>query len=134
MSRGVFPRIFIGAFLVLAGWVGYQAYQESRRTAAIQDEIGKLEAEKAKIVQENAFLQNRVEYLRTDDFQKQEAKEKLNYREDGEKVVIIKPMADVLGEDTENAAATSGEVRPTVYFQSPNYRKWWNEFFGASGE
>lgn len=128
MIRTILIAAVLMALIGVVGWVGFKSYREMERNDRIQEEIQALEKEKSRIQQENSLLQDRIEYLKTDTFQRQEAKEKLNYREAGEKVVIIKQVAGV----AEKAIPESSykENRPEVHFQVPNFRKWWRQFFG----
>lgn len=133
MVRTLFLRgIFVG-LLAVAAWLGYGAYKEVQRGDAIQEEIMKLRSEQQKIRRDNIFLQERIEYLKTDDFQEQEAKEKLNYHKEGEKVVIIKseteepPKTESVAGVWRSVGENSGQTNVT--FPVPPYRKWWQHFF-----
>ena len=108
-------------------WLGYQTYKEFRRGEEIKQAIAQVEQEEGRIRQENATLKDDIAYFQTSDFQEREAKEKLNYQETGEHVVIFQPGAaptDNKVSFSEHSGATD-----TVIFRKPNYRLWWEQFF-----
>jgi cell division protein FtsB len=125
--------IIRGAFLiffVLASWIVYQIYREMERNQSIQDEIVQLQTEGSKIRQENASIRDRIAYFKTDDFQEKEAKEKLNYQEEGERVTIIKPSPSASASERVTISSEGGSGdKPTILFQQPSYQKWWQQFF-----
>ena len=129
MFRSAIAKAALIAFAGFALWMSFQVYGELKRGRSIQEEITTLQREGSKIRQENSLLKDKIEYLKTDDFQEREAKDKLNYQEDGERVAIIKQSA---GSDTAHViispGATDGSA-VTVTFQEPNYQKWWRKFF-----
>ncbi|MEI8103369.1 MAG: septum formation initiator family protein [Candidatus Moraniibacteriota bacterium] len=133
----MFRRLLLGIFLILVTtvlvWLGYQTYQEFRRGQAVDREILQLKEESNRIRQENTSLKNNIEYLKTDDFQKREAKGELNYQENGERVVVFQPGTNT----TSNPSSSGNKVSfsenknetPSVIFRKPNYQIWWEQFF-----
>jgi len=126
------PRRLLVVLMVLGvgsvlSWLAFQTYQEFRRGQAVQREIDQLVQEGSQIRQENASLKDNIEYFKTNDFEEREAKEKLNYQANGERVVVFQASADPVEKKvsfSENTGSTD-----TVIFRKPNYRLWWEQFF-----
>jgi len=125
--------IFLIVVMIVLVWLGYQTYQEFRRGQAVDREILKLKEESNRIRQENTLLKNNIEYLKTDDFQKREAKSELNYQENGERVVMFQPGTSVHSESQPSEGkvsfSESKSETPSVIFRKPNYQVWWEQFF-----
>lgn len=120
--------ISIAVFLVIAGGVAFfsvPALKEARRSKMIEAEIENLRTEAEKINSENNFLREKIEYLKSDHFKESVAKDRLNLRNKGEKVVVVQPNA----EKEDNSKKTLGEETTTESFddetEKPNYKKWW---------
>lgn len=120
--------ISIAVFLVIAGGVAFfsvPAIKEARRSKMIEAEIENLRTEAEKINSENNFLREKIEYLKSDHFKESVAKDRLNLRNKGEKVVVVQPNA----EKEDNSKKTLGEETTTESFddetEKPNYKKWW---------
>jgi cell division protein FtsB len=135
--KKVFVFFFSGGilFLGIVGslFVGYRAYEESKRNKSILVEIQALEREANQVDQENRKLRDRIEYLQSDSFREQEAKRLLEYQKSGEKVVFIRGRTKTAAKKSE-----SGDFRasvPTVLGatspEMPNPIQWWYEFFGS---
>jgi cell division protein FtsB len=127
MSRRLLILLVLVGVAGVLVWLGLQTYQEFHRAQAVQQEIDQLEREGSRIRQENASLKNNIEYFKTSDFQEREAKEKLNYQENGEHVVIFQPGAAV-PEKKVSFSENSGSVAGVV-FRKPNYQLWLEQFF-----
>lgn len=95
--------------------------QEVNRQWQVQRQIQTLEAQVHGEQASIAELQNLNEYFRTDDFQERLAREKLNYRAPGEKVVLIP--------DRELGQTDSDVTKKDVPEELPSFRQWWNAFF-----
>ena len=110
----------IGVSIVAVLFLLVSLAQEMNRRIAIQREVSRFEQEVQTMQRKVVELENLNQYFRTDAFQDRLAREKLNYRGEGEKVVFVP--------DTENAPeeAKSLEVKPREY-SIPE--KWWRIFF-----
>jgi hypothetical protein len=97
------------------------------RGKRIQEEIASLHAEAEKTQKENSLLKEKIKYFQTDDFQEQEARNKLNYQTPDEKTVVIKPGVSKGEVKIEEPAP----IIPKVQDLLPNYEKWWTQFFAA---
>lgn len=123
-------RVGIVGLVLLVSWVIYVSSKQIARNGRIENEVSMLQNEADKIRRENETLGEKIAYFSSADFREQEAKEKLGMKKEHEEVVVIKehPQSEVLNE--------SGGERPMVtdVFDdtTPNYRKWWQVFFGHS--
>lgn len=124
--RSLAPKLFALVTLVLAIWVGYVASKGLDRSRNIQREVASLQAEARKIERDNRTLRERVGYFQTENFQEEEAKQKLNYQNPDEKVVVVKSSAAVPQENVESARPSAPALSEDF---RPNYEKWWNRFF-----
>ncbi|KKT89900.1 MAG: hypothetical protein UW87_C0001G0010 [Candidatus Moranbacteria bacterium GW2011_GWC2_45_10] len=109
---------------VAAIYVIYVAGKEAYRGRKIEKEIEALRQEAEQIRAENGGLQEKISYFDTNEFREKIAKEKLNLKKEDEKVVEIRPVAMIKGDQAEapeQPTAPSPEIK--------NYRKWWNRFF-----
>lgn len=70
---------------------------------------------------ENEELKKRLAEVQTPEFVEKEAKERLGLAREGEVIVII----------PEGETATAGEAKPEM---EPNWKQWWNLYFGKKGE
>jgi cell division protein FtsB len=113
--------------LVLAFWIANSTWKEMGRSNRIQEEIASLRSEAERTQKDNTLLQEKIRYFQTDEFQSQEARNKLNYQSPDEQTVVIKPSMRVENEKPQEA--TPVYQRPQNF--SPNYEKWWQQFFSA---
>ena len=125
-SKPFFSILFAVAGIIIAGWISYLSFKESKRNNQINAEIDSLKAEAENLRQNNQEMTDKISYFETPEFQEKMAKEKLNLQKEGESVAVIKPNPslrnDQTGEDN-NIGKVSGSV------ESPAYKKWWNYFF-----
>lgn len=114
-------------------FVGYRAYEESKRNKSIVAEIQALEREANQVDQENRKLRDRIEYLQSDSFREQEAKRLLEYQKSGEKVVFIRERtkASVKKNESNSFLEHSPMVLGVTSPETPNPVRWWYEFFGS---
>ncbi len=120
------PRLFALATLALAFWVGYVAYKGLDRNRKIEQEVASLQAEAQKIEKDNKTLRERIGYFQTDNFQEEEAKQKLNYQNPDEKVVVVKSSTALSSENDSSVRPSTPSVPEDL---RPNYEKWWSRFF-----
>lgn len=128
--QNIMSKSLLILLMCVAFFIARATMREVERGNRIQQEIASLQTEAQKVQRENGILQEKIRYFQTDEFQSQEAKEKLNYQNPDEKVVVIKPS--VQGISSEN---TAQQQQATVALQDdpnrllPNYLQWWKQFF-----
>lgn len=122
----VFSVICIVAGLAVAAFVSYKASKEMKRSSQIEEEINVLRREAEKIRSDNQNMKERIAYFETREFQEREAKEKLNFQKEGEKVVVVRPSQ--FQEIKDGGDVQGGESAKTEE-AIPNYKKWLNYFF-----
>jgi len=114
------PRIIVLVAGVVAVFIMIALAQEMNRRLQIQREIARLEGEVYGLEKTIIEMENLNQYFRTDAFRERMAREKLNFRGEGEKVVLL--PADVAGASDGIMAAEEMES-----YSIP--RRWWNAFF-----
>ena len=125
-SSTIFLRLVLVAILLLSGWLYMLSRKENVRDKTIGSEISRLEMEAEKIREDNLSLKDRIAYFSSDAFQEREAKEKLDYRKQDEKVVMVRPSREgVLTPTTLLSSDESGYNEQDI----PNHRKWWKLFW-----
>jgi len=98
--------------------------KEAKRSKMIEDEIEGLKAEAEKINSENNFLREKIEYLKSDHYKESVAKDRLNLRNMGEKVVVVQPGSDSDSKDGDAQTASDNSDSDAMK-NIPNYQKWW---------
>jgi len=124
-------RLFLSItfFIMISAGVAFfsiPTLKEAKRSKMIEVEIESLRLQADKINTENNFLRERIEYIRSDHYKESVAKDRLNLRNVGEKVVVVQPGSEkysdfkkTLGEET---VFDEGETDDK---NIPNYMKWW---------
>ena len=125
--RFIVSYILILAMLAAISFVSYRAFQEMQRKKQIEKEINSLREEAEKVRQDNQDLLDKISYFESPQFQEWEAKRKLNFQKPDENVVIVKPSPSK--ESGDNKIAGEFEQKEISADNSPNYIKWWNQFF-----
>jgi cell division protein FtsB len=104
---------------------GLAISKEAYKKRQIQKEIDQLKNEAERIKKENLDLDEKIQYLGSQDYQKKEAKDKLNLQSPGENLVVIKPSIgkkEAVAAEFENLPAREEE-------KNTNQKKWWDYFF-----
>lgn len=114
------PRIVLGVALVIGVFLLISLAQEMNRRLQVQREVRRLEQEVQEMQKTVTHLENLNQYFRTDAYQERLAREKLNYKAEGEQVILIPENAT----PHDQAVATS-ETADTVSIPE----KWWRIFF-----
>lgn len=119
------PLIFLGAlaagaFLVV---VGVSMVQEIRRRYVLEQHIKTLRTDVAARESRIGELRRLREYLATDDYVERVAREKLNYRRLGERVVVIPAVP---------SPSPSPSPQPDEPTSVPPPRAWFRHLFGPS--
>lgn len=98
------------------------SYRLSRTVAALEEEVAAMRAE-------NEALKQRLEYVGTDAYIEEAAREKLRWVEPGDTAVIL-----LSSEDKEAPVATPLPSRGTLQgeevIEKPNWQRWLDLFFG----
>lgn len=112
-------KLFVALAGIVAILIVFSLAQEMNRRLAVQREIVRLENEASKLEKNLIQMENLNQYFKTDDFAELMAREKLNYRAPGEKVVLIPEQPMVKGVSDEMAEENN----------RPIPKKWWDAFF-----
>lgn len=110
------------ATAVLLGMLGLVMLVSARliiQKQEVDKEIAQLQAKADKINSQNQELSELIKYLNTPEYTDRQAREKLNLKKEGEHVVV-------LPKDSEN----DGTVAGANLDSRPNYKKWYDYFFG----
>lgn len=98
------------------------AYRLSRVVAALEEEVAAMRAE-------NEALKERLEYVSTDAYIEEAAREKLRWAEPGDTAVIVLSSEDK--EAPEMTPVPSREARQgEEVMEKPNWQRWLDLFFG----
>lgn len=97
--------------------------KEHTRITGIEQEINTLQEKADQINGENNDLKEKIAYFKTDEFKEREAKEKLNYQKEGERVVIVKNRTQ--DPPAQENAEEINEIEENI----PNHIKWWHQYF-----
>lgn len=122
-SSGFWIKFFLFISLAVFFLVAYSLVKETRKKYQIQKEVDKLKEEAVSLEQGNQKLKGLIDYFETDNFSEKEAREKLNVKKEGEKLVILKEQEIVL--DKEEEESGEEDVKPDI----PNWLKWFEYFF-----
>ena len=110
----------IGILIVL----GFNVGKEYLEKKSIEEEIAYLEEQINQLDHQKDELGALIEYVQTDAFVKQEAREKLNLTSEGESVIII-PDVDA---DPSDLNSSANQTRGVVLGES-KLKLWWEYFF-----
>ncbi len=93
----------------------------------INQEIAKSAEETKQLQEENKRLENLIEYYQSTSYKEQEARLKLGYQKEGEKVFVV-PKSQEEEEQEEKEKAENTKKKNSLV-SKPNYSKWWEFFF-----
>lgn len=115
------PKIILSIAGIVLVFILVSLAQELNRRWQYQREVEQLKQEVYKSEQQLTKLANLNTYFKTEEYKERLAREKLNYRAPGEKVILIP-------QDTaEPSSAKASEGRPAP--AASIARRWWNAFF-----
>lgn len=117
----VSPKIVAGVAGVIAVFILSSLAQEMNRRLQVRREVVRLEQEARQLEKRLVELDHLNQYFRTDAFQERMAREKLNYKAAGEKVVLI---ADPPFSEVSPLLNNAAEAPVSVPL------RWWRVFFG----
>ena len=111
-------------FVLAAAWIVgiliiFSLVQEMNRRLSVQREIVRLESDANKLEKNLIQMENLNQYFKTNDFAELMAREKLNYRAEGEKVVLIPEIEAVQDESAETDQVDERSIP----------KRWWDAFF-----
>ena len=92
----------------------------------INQEIAKSEEETKQLQEENKRLENLIKYYQSTSYKEQEARLKLGYQKEGEKVFVVPKSQEEQGEEEETIAE---KTKKNGLAAKPNYLKWWEFLF-----
>lgn len=115
------PKVVLGVAGLIIFFILLSLAQEMNRRWQVQREVRQLEQQVRGMERSVVELENLNQYFRTDDYQERLAREKLDYRAPGEKVVLI-PEEDV---SSSEASAAEEQDSPSVSIPE----RWWHIFF-----
>lgn len=121
LNSWLFLLIGIGLFFILAVVLTKEAW----RSYQVSSDVAQLEAEIGALEQKNVDLADFVDYLGSDAYQEQAAKERLGLKKPGEKVVAL-PDISVADESGDPLAQSIAEEKEDT---RSNPRKWWDYYF-----
>ena len=123
MADGLNLKLIVGVSLVIAFFILLSLAQEVNRKWQIQTQVATLEEEARTLEHRVIELENLNQYFRSADYQERLAREKLNYRAEGEFVVL-------LPEETEKEVSSESiTVIPEPKEITSIPLKWWYVFF-----
>src|SRR5581483_5979468 len=117
------PRVIIAGVGVIALFIAVSFAQELHRRWQYQTQVDQLEQTAHDIEKNVTELSNLNQYFQTPEYVERIAREKLNYRAPGEKVVLI--PEDQQAQDTTNNAPRLHDKATPIPLQ------WWHTFFGG---
>ena len=123
-KKGVQIIILTICLLIILIIIAVPLVKKVKKQLAVNSEIQELEEEIAILEGQKSELSGVIDYLQTDQYVKDRAKQDLNYKEPGEQVVVIKK------EDTnENADDKNADDKLADISGRNNIVKWWYYFF-----
>ncbi|MDP2837907.1 MAG: septum formation initiator family protein [Candidatus Moranbacteria bacterium] len=131
VARRYLIRGGVVLMVALISWVAFLSSKQFSRNGRIENEVRLLQNEADKIRRENETLSEKISYFSSDNFREQEAKEKLGMKKVDEAVVVIQARPE---RETMAMEETPKRAAPEVTGFYPNYKRWWQVFFGASTE
>jgi len=114
------PKIIVGVSILIVVFLLVSLAQEMNRRLAIEREVRKLDQQVQDMKKAVVEAEQLNQYFRTDAYQDRLAREKLNYRAPGEKVVLV-PDAEA---PTEQASARQPGEKPLSIIE-----QWWRVLF-----
>ncbi len=120
------PIIFFA--IISLGFLSYSAYKEFSKKKEVESEIEILKQQAEKIKQENMSLEERIAYLGSQDYQKIQAKDKLDLQDPNENVVIITQDLAIPMEETQDFDIQNDNQSAYATEKTSNFLKWWNYF------
>lgn len=140
-KRNLFKKFFLSqVFITILGLVvifliSFPLAKKVSKQYKVNKEIEDLKNEIAEVENKNSDLKKLLTYLDSDQYIEEQAREKLNYKKEGEEVVVIKNNSDDnkqikdLSLDSENVYNVKGINSSAENKKEYNYQKWVKYFF-----
>lgn len=117
--------------LIVLFFLSISIYKEFSKKKQVENDIKALKEQAEKIKQENMTLEERIAYLGSQDYQKVQAREKLDLQDPEENVVVItQDSTSLKQQDEENSELETNDDQENYSNEDiSNFLKWWNYFF-----
>lgn len=115
----------IGLFIIFL--ISIPLAKKITKQYRVNNEMRELENEISGLQKKNEELKNVIDYLKTDEYVKNRAKLDLNFREEGEEVVVVKDLNIVENETTDEIISIDDKIAKDNNNLS-NPQKWLNYF------
>ncbi len=123
-SKSYIPNlIFVGLMLYLSVIL----IRSIINNYAINQKIAQSRAEINQLEQNNKKLKQKIKYYQSDIFKEIEARAKLGYQKQGEKVIILPKTKKNQQDDSDIISLDINQKNPSP---TPHYLEWWQIFFG----
>lgn len=124
LARLLGSGIFLALGLIISVFIFSGFLKITWQKTEIQREIDKLKTEAGKLEADNKYFSDILDYVGSESFKEREMRLKLNLQKEGEKVIII-------SDESEKIKAEQGTAKENADTAvKPNYKKWWDYFFG----
>lgn len=116
--------IFVGLFLL--AWVLFSYSKMLYKSYQLDQKMQWFRGENAILITANATLTEEFEYLQTEYFLERVAKEKLNKKMRGERVIVLEEPKEEFATVTDRSELLRIKLNALT-----NSQKWWYYFFGT---
>jgi cell division protein FtsB len=139
-EKGIFLSFILNRFVLLIvalsllGLLSYSLYGNLKKKSSIQSEINEVKKDISALETKNADLDKLIKYLESDQYIEEQARLNLNYKKEGENVVIVKDGGESLKELTpreniKNSYGVNLGSNLPATSQKGNAGKWLSYFF-----
>ncbi len=118
-------RVFFVVLIPILMALVFGVFQNFYYRYRVQKDLNQLNAELASLNKQKNDLGKLLEYYKSQSNLEKEARIRLNLKKEGEKVIIILPLATSSSEGGETISGA-----PQNSQDLPNYKQWWYYFFG----
>lgn len=113
--------LFFSVGIVSLSLLAFPVYKKIKKQNELGGEITNLQTEINRLKEKNSDLNQVISYLESDDFVEKEARKKLNYKKEGEEMVIIK------NEEALRSSNQINDIHNNEKYSKP--QKWLRYFF-----
>ncbi len=136
-SFGASQYFFTFLGLIILFWLAVPLLRTARKQIAIRSEISALQKQKEKFAAKNSELKKLLEYLKSDEYIEEQARIKLNYKKEGENLVVIKGQENSDNNDNDIKTDVDKNIIKKFLDKPPankednisNPQRWWRYFF-----
>lgn len=140
-KQNFFKSFFLNQFfltilgLLVIFLISFPLAKKVSKQYKVNKEIEELKMEIAEVEGKNSDLKNLLSYLDSDQFIEEQAREKLNYKNEGEEVVVIKKQGEIeepqtiVSTESENIYNIKSSDSNAEMKNELNYKKWIKYFF-----